>query len=718
MAAITHRVTTPDTGATPNASGAFTPVANDVLVVAIQCAASVSDSDDVPTASANGITFVRINHALYRTSLDSVDLYIANQFVPSNPVSMTVSWAPTDAGDGTVITVLSTSAMKRTGSSAVKQQILASNLATGIAPAATFGAACLTDNPVIGAVGNSTNPAGLTPPSSWTERADSGYATPTSGMEVASIDSGFTGSTVTWGSNSGSAHGVALTELDASVPNGPQIEIFKTPTLTSTAATQDLVITGCLDGDLLVALFGGDNFSTEVTAASAATQAGPGTTGSWTETVEVINGSTDSSWGLISEADVTGDGDVTVRLARTQSSAQPWAGYVARCRNSSGVGNFVHVAQSATEVGSITTSAESAVLELIIDWDNLAEGNSIFTPNDALYIERNNATGVAFWMAYWLGQPSGTRNYGINGTSSSTALRVFAIEVLAASGSTPVGKELGLLWNTRAAVADTSQLIWNTRAALSDTVQAIWHVRSKVPDELSLLWDLKAPIGDTIQALWNVKAAAGDTTQLVWDVRAAVGDTINLPWNIRTTVHDSVQALWSVRTLVGNPLELLWHIKSSAGDSVALIWHTRAFVGDSDILLWHVKAAVADSLQVVWDVQEIGINAVGKNFSMLWDAKSWSGKDLQATWHTRSIVSDTINFQWGIRVAIGKSRGYVWSIRVTASDVLVLVWNVDIQGYEAVQSPVSSVRRNSAVATLGNNTASTTRPNTAEAFVK
>ena len=230
MAACTWRVTTADTGATPNASGAFTPAQDDLLVVIVQAAASVSGSAEVPTASANGITFVKALQMTYASGANSLDIYIAEQLVPASPVSMTVSWAPADAATGTVIDVVSVSGMSRTGTSAIRQTGSGFGGAT-TTPSVGFGAACLTGNPVILAVANGTNPVGTSTPTSWTSiNSTVAYSTPTTGYQGCRRDSGFTGSSVSWNSTSASIWGAVGIELDTS------------------AASQNLSTTAALSG--------------------------------------------------------------------------------------------------------------------------------------------------------------------------------------------------------------------------------------------------------------------------------------------------------------------------------------------------------------------------------------------------------------------------------------------------------------------------------------
>jgi len=217
MAAWTSRVSTADTGNTPNTSGAFTPVEGDLLVMAVATSGSITAAE-VPTASANGITFAAVSaHAIYRTSADSLDVFVAEQLVAAGPVSMTVAWSPADTGTGTVIWVGSLSGMTRTGAQAVRQVGSLGNGSASTTPAAGFTGACLTENPTLAFVANASNPAGLTPPTNWTERTDTGYATPTSGVEIATRDSGFTGTAITWGSTTATVFGALVVEFDTSV---------------------------------------------------------------------------------------------------------------------------------------------------------------------------------------------------------------------------------------------------------------------------------------------------------------------------------------------------------------------------------------------------------------------------------------------------------------------------------------------------------------------
>lgn len=199
------------------ASASFTPTAGELLVVVAMHSGLVTDP--AVTASANGITFTKVlGPILKAASVDEMSVFVANQLVPASPVAMTCTTTPS-ASTGGLIFVFSVTAMSRTGASAVRQSASQANQAASTTPAPVLGAAALTGNALIGAVHQSQSPPALTPPTGWTETAtigDIGHNTPANGGEVAFINSGFTGTTVTWGSVAGSTFASAVLELDTS----------------------------------------------------------------------------------------------------------------------------------------------------------------------------------------------------------------------------------------------------------------------------------------------------------------------------------------------------------------------------------------------------------------------------------------------------------------------------------------------------------------------
>jgi hypothetical protein len=198
-------------------SNSFTPAAGDLLVVFVVSSNTVATGT---MTDSQGLGFTKIESAVYASSSHSVYAFISNATAAAS--SMTVTFNCTgDAGTGAAIAIARISGMSRTGSNAVKQSAKDDNGVFGTTPHAIFAASALTGNSTLGMVGGSLNPPALTPPTNWTERAETGYNTPTTGLEYVSRNSGFTGTTITWGSTFGAAYGVLIVELDTSAAPTP-----------------------------------------------------------------------------------------------------------------------------------------------------------------------------------------------------------------------------------------------------------------------------------------------------------------------------------------------------------------------------------------------------------------------------------------------------------------------------------------------------------------
>lgn len=212
-ATVTHRIATASTSnVTSYASGAFTPAAGDLLIAFVVASGTVATGTMTDSQS---LGFTKVTSALKASSVDTVYAFVSNNLAANS--SMTVTFDCTgDAATGAVIFVASVSGMLRAGLNAIAQSAIQENQAASGTPAPAFTNAVNTNNPTLGSVGNGSNPAGMTPPSSWTEDAagDTGYNTPPTGGEYAFRNSGFTGTTITWGSTSATAFGAIILELE------------------------------------------------------------------------------------------------------------------------------------------------------------------------------------------------------------------------------------------------------------------------------------------------------------------------------------------------------------------------------------------------------------------------------------------------------------------------------------------------------------------------
>lgn len=196
----------------------LTSVTGDLPVIFV----ANSDDSGTPTVTDDdGGTYTRVcvHTMTKRSSADHGFIFVRDARVASGK-STVYSMAPgTTSGGG--LAVILVSGMSLAGASAVRQDdAFQTARAPAGTPAPTFGASCLTGNMILGFVGNASNAAALTPPSSSTERHDVGYGTPTEGLEVITRDSGFTGTTLTWGGTSATAYYDGAIELDTSAAPG------------------------------------------------------------------------------------------------------------------------------------------------------------------------------------------------------------------------------------------------------------------------------------------------------------------------------------------------------------------------------------------------------------------------------------------------------------------------------------------------------------------
>lgn len=214
MAAVTLLGSATFTTASGTKTVTATPAVGDLIVLVT--AHSGNTSSTAPTDDNQSGTYTQVGGgALKASSADVMRFWIRNRLIGSATSTVFTHACGTSSGGG--VAVLKVTGMTRTGSAASLQTAKQENQGAAT-PAPVFGASVLTGNAVIGAVFNATNPATMTARSSpaYTERADAGYNTPATGLEVMSINSGETGTTMTWGSASGSAFASMVLELDTS----------------------------------------------------------------------------------------------------------------------------------------------------------------------------------------------------------------------------------------------------------------------------------------------------------------------------------------------------------------------------------------------------------------------------------------------------------------------------------------------------------------------
>jgi hypothetical protein len=224
VAAVALLGTPTFTTAAGNKTVTAAPSIGDLIVIV--CANSGRTTAQDPTVTddnaGGGGTYTQVQENTKNVSADTMWIYIRNDLIKS--VASTVfTFSPLAAGDtGGGLVVLRVTGMWRAGASAKRKSGGQDNQAAAGTPGPSWtgGGSATGLNPLIGAILNGTNPAGMTKPASFdTEQFDNGYNTPPTGLEVVSDNTGNTDSTVTWGGTSASAFCSSILELD-STPEG------------------------------------------------------------------------------------------------------------------------------------------------------------------------------------------------------------------------------------------------------------------------------------------------------------------------------------------------------------------------------------------------------------------------------------------------------------------------------------------------------------------
>lgn len=126
-----------------------------------------------------------------------------------------VATLPTNTGGGGMLETFH-GASRTWATGLVRGSGLRTNQTAGTTPAPVLPAAAISTSTVISIVMNATNPAGITNPAVLdTQVMNTGYNTPTTGMNVGfNANAGVTATTITWGSTS-SEYGALVVELDS-----------------------------------------------------------------------------------------------------------------------------------------------------------------------------------------------------------------------------------------------------------------------------------------------------------------------------------------------------------------------------------------------------------------------------------------------------------------------------------------------------------------------
>lgn len=204
-----------------------TPAASDLIVVIHGISNWASGDNSIITDNnADGLgTYVQIGSATAPLStgggtVGALWISVRRALIGS---ATSTTFTATNTGDtGGGLTVLRFSGMARVGANAIRQFVGESS-ATENPPTITFGSTTLTGNPVILAVFGEDNPPALTSPTGFTAADDTGWATPTSGIQVCWDDAGNTATLFSWSGGALTDHNEVGVELNTAAINTTRV---------------------------------------------------------------------------------------------------------------------------------------------------------------------------------------------------------------------------------------------------------------------------------------------------------------------------------------------------------------------------------------------------------------------------------------------------------------------------------------------------------------
>lgn len=197
------------TSGTGTRTVSITPAANRLLVVF----ASVSaNTQTTPVMTDNqGGTYTLVGQAYWSASANNMFAFVRNSLASAAATTITLDTNTNTAAELEVVTF---AGMTKTGAAAVKQFTSHGNTTKVTVPVLTFSSSvATTDATIVAVASGDTNAA---PPSGWTEREDANQSNPVTCLEIATRNSGFSGTTITYGGTQDTSYAEMAIELDGS----------------------------------------------------------------------------------------------------------------------------------------------------------------------------------------------------------------------------------------------------------------------------------------------------------------------------------------------------------------------------------------------------------------------------------------------------------------------------------------------------------------------
>ena len=211
-------VSSQTTNSTQYRTGSFTPHASSVLVAFVAASGTGAQNCFLEITTEPWRRFTLVTTAQWAASTNLLCAWVANG--PSTGAACVARFdCASDAATGAIIQIFEVTSVSRVGSDLIRQKAVQLNRASSTRPNPTFSINTSSVNTIFGAVANSSTLAAMQPPTSWVESFDTGYATPSTGLETVRLNSGATSTVITWGSSSSSLNCSIVMEIDTTVPD-------------------------------------------------------------------------------------------------------------------------------------------------------------------------------------------------------------------------------------------------------------------------------------------------------------------------------------------------------------------------------------------------------------------------------------------------------------------------------------------------------------------
>jgi len=131
--------------------------------------------------------------------------------------------------------------------------------------------------------------------------------------------------------------------------------------------------------------------------------------------------------------------------------------------------------------------------------------------------------------------------------------------------ATPVGVNLGLVWNVQTTTSKSLQTVWNTSAVTSKSLQGVWNVRALVAKPVDLRWNVTSLVFKSLGTVWNVRTLTTKSLDQRWNVYTLTTKSLDVRWNVYTVAFTRIKLYWNVNTSVNQSLELKWAVAAPIG---------------------------------------------------------------------------------------------------------------------------------------------------------